>query len=294
MTVGSGNYKYELVKDWAKIPEYFVLDDPVDLAIDSRDRVYVGSRGNHPLLIFDQDGNFVSCWGEGYFVDPHGVFIGPDDSVYVTDCETHTVEKLTLGGELLDMRLGIRNRAAVIFTQTPFNKPTSLSIGPKSNMFVCDGYGNFLIHKFSPNGKLLKTWGGCGNEPGQFAVPHKLDVDKYGTVYVCDRNNDRIQLFDSDGNFINMWTDFHWPQDICISRKEDTAYVVEATWDPLSQPRVTIRDLEGKILSEWGGRQSEGKGILEFTHSVCIDSRGDIYIGEIAKTKRIQKFVKVS
>lgn len=294
MIVGSGDYEYELVKDWAKIPEYFVLDDPVDLAIDSRDRVYVGSRGKHPVLIFDQDGNFVSCWGEGYFIDPHGVFIGPDDSVYVTDCETHTVEKLTLGGELLNLRLGTRNRAAISFTQTPFNKPTSLSVGPKGDMFVCDGYGNFLVHKFSPDGKLLKTWGGVGNGPGQFAVPHRLDVDKYGTVYVCDRNNDRIQLFDSDGNFITMWADFHWPQDICIDRKKDIAYVVEATVDPPPQPRVTIRDLKGKILSEWGGRESEGKGILELTHSVCVDSRGDIYIGEIVRNKRIQKFVKVS
>ena len=294
MILGSGDYKYERVENWAKIPEYFVLGDPADLAVDSRDRIYVGSRGNHPVLIFDRDGNFVSCWGEGYFIDPHGMFIGPDDSVYVTDGQTHTVEKLTLGGEFLNLRLGTRNRATDIEDQVPFNKPTSLSIGPTGDIFVCNGYGNFLVHKFSPTGELLKTWGGYGDGPGQFALPHKLDVDRHGTVYVCDRNNDRIQMFNSDGKFIDMWTDFHWPHDIYIDRKNDIAYVVESTLNPPNQPKVSIRDLKGNVLSAWEGRESEGKGVLEMPHGICVDSHGDIYIGEIVRKKRIQKFVKVS
>jgi len=293
MILGRGDFKYERVENWAKIPEYFVLDDPVDLAVDSRDRIYVGSRGNHPVLIFDRDGNFVSCWGEGYFIDPHGVFIGPDDSVYITDSQTHTVEKLTLGGGFLNLRLGTRNRATDIEDQAPFNKPTSLSVGPKGDMFVCNGYGNFVIHKFSPDGKLLKTWGGFGSGPSQFALPHKLDIDRRGTVYVCDRNNDRVQLFSPEGEFIDMWTDFHWPHDIFIDRENDIAYVAEATVKSPHQPKITVRDLKGKILSEWGGRESEGKGILEISHGICVDSCGDVYVGEIVRNKRIQKFVRV-
>ena len=309
MIVGSGQYKYERVERWAKIPEYFVMDDPVDISIDSRDRVYVSCRGNHPVLIFDRDGNFVSCWGEGYFIDPHGIFIGPDDSVYVCDSQTHTVEKLTPGGELLNLRLGTRNRARTVLGGMPFNMPSDVSLGPTGDIFVCNGYGNFLVHKFSPNGKLIKTWGGFGRGPGQFVLPHKLDVDRHGTVYVCDRNIDRVQLFTSDGKFIDMWTDFHWPQDLYIDRQNDICYVAECIDHPPFLPKVTIRDLKGNILSAFEGRESEGQGVLEMLHSICVDSHGDIYVGEITgplqfleehglkeilKAKRVQKFVKVS
>jgi len=101
MVLGSGDYKYERVEGWAKIPEYFMLGDVVDVATDSQDRVFVFCRGNHPVLIFDRDGNFVSCWGEGRFLQPHGIFISPDDFVYLVDNQRHAVEKFTLGGELL-------------------------------------------------------------------------------------------------------------------------------------------------------------------------------------------------
>lgn len=293
MIVGSGDFRYERVEGWAKVPEYFDLNDPVDIATDSRDRVYVGSRGNHPILIFDREGNFVSCWGEGYFLDPHGLYLGPDDTLYITDARTHTVEKRTLGGELL-MTLGTRFRAMPIMLRAPFNQPTGVVLGPEGEMFVTDGYGNFLVHKFSPEGKLLKTWGEHGSGPGQFELPHKLDIDKYGRFYICDRNNDRIQIFDLDGEFIDMWTDCHWPQDISIDKGNDLAYVVESHMHGTFKPRVTVRDLKGNILSEFGGYEHEGKGVLENSHTICADSRGDIYIGDIVKVKRLMKFARVS
>ncbi len=293
MILGYGDFKYERVEGWPRVPEYFKIDDPVDIATDSRDRVYVGSRGNHPILIFDREGSFVSCWGESHFLDPHGIYLGPDDAVYIADARTHTVEKRTLGGELL-MTLGTRFRAMPIMVRTPFNQPPSMVLGPEGEMFVADGYGNFLVHKFSPEGKLLKTWGEHGSGPGQFELPHKLDIDKNGRLYICDRNNDRIQIFNLDGEFIDMWTDFHWPQDIAIDRKNDLAYVVESHMHQLFAPRVTIRDLKGNILSEFGGYEHEGKGVLENSHTICVDSRGDIYIGDIVKVKRLMKFARVS
>lgn len=293
MIVGSGDFKYERVEGWARVPEYFDLSDPVDIATDSRDRVYVGSRGNHPILIFDREGNFVSCWGEGHFLDPHGLFIGSDDTIYIADARTHTVEKRTLGGEPL-LTLGTRFRAMPIMVRAPFNQPTSVVLGPEGEIFVTDGYGNYLVHKFTPEGELLKTWGEHGNGPGQLELPHKLDMDKYGRLYVCDRNNDRIQIFDLDGEFIEMWTDCVWPQDICIDKKNDLAYVVESHMHQISLPRVTVRDLKGNVLSEFGGYEHEGKGVLENSHTICIDSGGEIYIGDIVKVKRLMKFARVS
>lgn len=292
MVVGSGDFRYERVEGWAKVPEYFDLSDPVDIATDARDRVYVGSRGNHPILIFDRKGNFVSCWGEGHFVDPHGIYVGPDDSVYIVDAKTHTVEKRTPGGEVL-LTLGTRFRTPAIMLRAPFNQPTGLVLGPAGEMFVTDGYGNFLVHKFSTEGKLLKTWGEHGKGPGQFELPHKLDIDNRGRLYVCDRNNDRIQIFDLEGKFLEMWTNCRWPQDIWIDKKKELAYVVESHMHQLFPPRVTVRDLKGKILSEFGGYEHEGKGLLENSHTICVDSHGDIYIGEIVKVRRLMKFARV-
>jgi len=292
MIVGEGDFKYELVEDWLKLPEYFELDDPVDIAVDSRDRVYVGSRGNHPVLIFDREGNFVSCWGEGHFIDPHGICIGPDGSVYIADRQTNLVEKLTPGGNVL-MTLGTRNRLMPIMLRKPFNQPTDVALSTSGEMFVCDGYGNFLVHKFSADGNLLTTWGEPGKGPGQFALPHRVGIDRQGSVYVADRNNDRIQLFTPEGEFIDMWTDFLWPQDLYVDRQNDVVYVVESQLHPPNKPKLSIRDLKGKVLASWGDLREKGKKILDNSHSVCVDSHGDIYVAEIVRTKRIQKFVKI-
>lgn len=294
MIVGSGDFKYELVEGWAKVPEYFILDDPVNIAIDSRDRVYVGSRGNHPVLIFDRDGNFVSCWGEGHFVDPHGLYIDSHDFVYVVDRLTHTVEKCTPGGECL-MTLGTRYRPSISYARKPFNLPTGVTVSPSGDIFVSDGYANFLVHKFSSEGKLIKTWGGSGTGPGQFILPHRIDVDSHGIVYVCDRNGDRIQMFTAEGEFVDMWTDFKWPQDLWIDRKNDIVYVSEYPDDPRPhQPKISIRDLKGKILAAWGPGENEENPVLANSHSICVDSHGDIYVADIVRIKRIQKFIKIS
>ena len=297
MALGSGEHKYELVEGWAKIPEYFELGGPevsggvVDVACDSKDRVYALCRGNHPVMIFDRDGEFISCWGEGHFRWPHSIFIGPDDSLYISDGQTHTVEKFTPGGELL-MTLGTRNWAMPLLRRAPFNMPTGLALAPSGEMFISDGYANYLVHRFSADGKLLKTWGEPGRGPGQFALPHNIGVDRHGTVYVCDRENERIQTFTSDGEFVTEWTDLHRPADVHMDWEKDLVYVGELGGP--RQPRISIRDLKGNALSMWEGRESEGKGVLAGPHGIGVDSRGDIYEAAIGPAKGIRKFRKVS
>ena len=305
LTVGNDKFKYERLEGWAKIPEGFSLGNPesgipsgpAGVAVDSNDRVFVFCRGNHPILIFNRDGNLVSYWGEDHFVGPHGIFIGPDDSIYLTDYQCHTVEKFTPTGKLL-MRLGIRNVGMPAFLRTPFCMPTNAALGVSGEIFVTDGYAGFVVHKFSPQGTLLKTWGEWGHNPGQFAWPHGIGVDRYGTVYICDRENDRIQLFTTDGEFITMWTDFRNPHNLHIDQKNDIIYVVESQVLALShqtdRSRISILDLKGNTLSMWEGRESEGKGVLETCHDICVDSHGDIYVAEIVDVDRIQKFVKIS
>ena len=298
MIVGSGNYTYERVDGWAKLPEYFSLGEPVAAAVDSQDRVFIFCRAKHPVLIFDRDGDFISCWGEGSY-DPgaHAIFIGPDDSVYLTDYQVHTVEKFTPGGELL-MRLGTKHFGMPPFLRLPFCMPSGLAIGPSGDLFISDGYAGFVVHRFSPDGQLLKTWGQFGHGPGEFAWPHAIGVDRHGTVYVCDRENDRIQLFTSDGELIAIWTDFNNPNSVYIDQRNDIIYVVESQLRILSRPqdnsRVSVRDLKGTVLASWQGRESDGHGVLEFCHDICVDAHGDLYITDHREVNRIQKFMHVS
>ena len=296
MVLGSGDYKYERVEGWAKVPESFefggleVSGGVVDVACDSKNRVYILGRGNHPVVIFEEDGTFVSCWGEGHFRWPHGIYIDTDDKVWVTDSQTHTVEKFTLNGELL-MRLGKRDWGTPLLRRGPFNMPTGLAVGPDGSLFISDGYANYLVHKFSPEGELLKTWGEAGTGPGQFALPHFIDVDGESRVYICDRENSRVQIFSPEGEYITEWAG-NRPADIYIDRENGIAYVGEMGTP--GEPKISIRDLSGNELSSWEGRESEGKGVLNGPHGLGVDSKGNIYEGEIGAVRRVQKFAKVS
>ena len=300
MVLGSGDHRYERVEGWGRIPEYFRITGlgpiatggVVDVACDSGDRVYAFCRGNHPVLVFEPDGSFVSCWGEGHFRWPHGIHIDSEDNVYLIDAQTHTIDKFTVGGELLTT-LGTRNWASTTMRGEPFNMPTSVTVAPDGSLFVCDGYGNQRVHKFSPGGELLTSWGGWGSGPGQFILPHFADVDGQGTVYVCDRENSRVQVFSSDGEYITEWSQQNRPSDVHIDRGSGIVYLGEAG-GPTMAPRISIRDLKGNILSSWEGRKADGTGVLGGPHGIGVDSRGNIYEAAIGGDPGIQKFARIA
>lgn len=298
MIVGSGEYRYERVEGWAKYPPYFYFEkdliQPPDMATDSKDRVFIFKSGNHPVIILDRDGNFVSCWGEGRFRNPHGICIGLDDSVYLVDCQADVVEKYTPDGKLL-MTLGWKRDWTRYTRGEPFNMPTAVAVGPSGEILVSDGYANRRVHKFSPDGNLIKSWGEDGSGPGQFNTVHGVDVDRHGTIYVIDReNNHRIQVFTPEGEFVTQWTGFMWPKDLYIDRKNDTVYICEGQCGGVIVPKVSIRDLKGNVLAAWSGRESQKKGVLEDPHGIWLDSHGDIYIAENEPGPHVVKFAKVS
>ena len=167
MIYGSGEYRYELVENWAQLPAGWAFYDIGGIGIDKNDRVYIFNRSHHPLMVFEQNGDFVGSWGEDYFVRPHGIRITDQDELFCTDDMTHVVSKFSLTGKLL-MTLGekgkpsdtgyvddpdlIKSLKSIKRGGPPFNRPTGVALSSSGERFVSDGYGNARVHKFSPMG----------------------------------------------------------------------------------------------------------------------------------------------
>ena len=283
--VGSGDYRYERVPSWPKLPKYWSFGLASDGAVNSQDEVHIFSRGGHPLTIWDTEGNLVSSWGEGTFSDnPHGIYIAPNDNVWLVDRDYHIATEYTPAGKPI-RRLGNKYMAAAAFMGRPFNLPSGLAIAPNGELFVSDGYGGHRVHKFSPEGELLLSWGRQGTGPG--ALLHNIWVDRNSRVFICDRENNRIQIFDAQGSYLEEWTDLRAPGDLWI--KDDVVYVIEQG----EGSGVSIWTLDGELMTRWRGNEGAGKGTLLGGHGICVDSQGSIYVTEIGKGDRVSKFLRV-
>jgi sugar lactone lactonase YvrE len=165
--------------------------------------------------------------------------------------------------------------------------PSGLAIAPSGEIFVSDGYGGHRVHKFSADGELLLSWGRQGTGPGEFALLHNIWVDKNSRVFICDRENGRIQLFDDQGAYLEEWTDLLSPGDLWI--QDDVVYVIEQG----ERCGVSIWTLDGDLITRWRGSEGPGKGTLSAGHGICVDSQGSIYVTEIGSAQRVQKFQRV-
>ena len=298
--VGSGDFIYRADDSCVQLPDGVDLGEAVGIAVDSQDRLFVFNRGGtQPVMVFDRDGGFVQMWGADQFVRPHGICIGPDDSVYLTDDQDHTVRKFTPDGQLL-MTLGIHGESSDTGVENsnyrtiqrpgrPFNLPTNLALAPDGTMYVSDGYGNCCVHRFSPEGELLHSWGAPGDGPGEFQIPHGVGVDQAGRVVVADRENSRLQWFTADGEFVEQWADVARPDNVFFD-DDDNLYVAELGWhagtpDPRPDEtggRVSIFSRDGSLLARWGGgRNPYAAGDFIAPHDIWLDSRGNLYVGEV-------------
>ena len=292
--VGGGEYVFEVVEDWAKLPAGWSFREVSGVGVDRRDRVYVFCRGEHPLIIFDRDGNFVTAWGEGVFTRPHAVTMGPDDTIYLTDDGDHTVRKCTLDGEIL-LTIGVPGTPAPLRSGRPFNRCTHVAIAQDGSLYISDGYGNSRVHKYSPDGKLLFSWGEPGTDPGQFNLPHNICVDREGYLYVADRENHRVQVFDPKGKFETQWNNLFRPCGLYIDHRDpkgERVYVGElgpslpvSTGVPNLGARVGIYTLGDQLLARLGDAlPGEAPGQFLAPHAIAVDSGGSAYIGEVSWT----------
>ena len=283
MRVGQGNYQYEVVTDWVRLPRGWELGWIPAIGVDSQDRVYVYSRSAHPMIIFDRDGNFLTSWGEDLLCHAHGIYVDKEDNIYCTEWMGQCVHKFTPDGEL-QWTLGTPGVPRP--PGQPFNRPTNLAIGPDGCFFVSDGYVNSKVHKYSCEGNLLMSWGEPGTGPGQFNLVHDVWVDSQYLIYVCDRSNNRIQIFDSEGTYLREWTDLLRP-DFTWFDPDETVFITEI------DHRVSIFSRDGKLLSRWG---SKGDGPHQFQglpHAIWGDSQGDLYVGEVGISGNLKKFLRV-
>ncbi|MCH7713387.1 MAG: 6-bladed beta-propeller [Chloroflexi bacterium] len=289
-TVGAGKFTYTYIQDWAKLPAGQSFGTVSAIATDSQDRVYAFQRAEPPVLVFDRDGNFLSSWGNGNFVDPHGLFI-KDDIVYVTDREGSTAMRYTLDGKPLQIigtlgefsDTGCEVTGAVCPRSAgPFNYITEMVPHPSGDLYISDGYRNARVHRFTKDGTLVSSWGEPGKGgPNEFHLPHSLIVGQDGRIYLCDRENSRIQVFSAEGEYITMWTDMQRPLDISQD-KEGNFVISERVREDGGPAQMSVLDGEGKVLARWPSRSAHGS---------WVDAHGDIYLALTAE-KSIDKYVR--
>ena len=308
MIVGEGKHRYELVEGWEQLPSGWSHGDVGGVATDSNDNVYVFNRGDRPVIIYDSEGKFLDAWGDKTtYPRAHGITI-VDDIVYLVDDADHTVRKCTLDGKIL-MTLGTSgtpsdtgyrpnvpgNLTTIERGGGPFNRPTRLSVARNGELYVADGYGNAQIHRFSADGQLLQSWGGPGTGPSEFMLPHSVWAATDGRIWVCDRENDRIQIFSPTGELLTMWTNVRRPGDLFIDA-DNIVYVGEMSWEKGQtslagkvwpedyNAEMTIRDIDGNVLARWGNDDPCGPGGFSSPHGLWVDAKGSLYVAEVTHT----------
>jgi len=297
--LGSGAYRYRVEVGWGVLPEGIVMGEVGGVGVDRADRVYVFNRGPHPMLVFDRTGAFLTSWGEGIFTRPHGVHIASDDTLWLTDDGDHTVRHCSLEGEVL-LEIGTPGCPAPYMSGAPFHRCTHTCLGPDGDLYVSDGYGNARIHHFSADGRLLGGFGESGIGPGQFNCPHNIACDADGWLYVADRENHRIQVFDARGVYETEWRGVHRPSALCASPGRapvcfvgEIGPVFEFNRDaPNLGPRLSVFSAAGELLARLAAEPSSGTAPGQFLspHGIALDSHGDLYVGEVAETAWPQRF----
>ena len=307
MQVGSGEFRYEVAPRWdLGIPG--PNQEVAGVAVNSRDEVHVFTRSPKPVMVFDRGGRFLRSWGEGLFMNAHGIHIAPDDTVWTADSSGSSVRKFSPSGEVL-MTIGTHGVPSdtgiddagdfrtITHGGAPFHWCTNVAVAPTGEFYVSDGYGNARVHHFAEDGGLIRSFGEPGTGPGEFRVPHSVFLDRRGLVYVTDRENNRVQVFTADGTHLSEWADVRRPNDLFIT-EDDRVYVAEmgmasgmmpgvAIPTPQSPPsRITVRDLDGRVLSAWGGDENSAidpcaPGHFFAAHGIWVDRYGAIYVGEV-------------
>ncbi len=302
---------YRSVENWARMPEgrtwgasAGVYVDPAGTGVWVAERCGANSCVGSdlpPILHFDMSGRLLKAFGAGMFVFPHGIFVDQESNVWVTDGQGkdgkgHQVFKFSPEGKVL-LTLG----KAGVAGDAPdeFNAPSAVLVAPNGDIFVGDGHGgktNSRIVKFSRDGKFIKTWGMKGSAPGEIDIPHTLAMDSRGRLFLGDRQNNRIQIFDQNGTFLDQWFQFSRPSGVFID-KNDIIYVADSESESVSKNHdgwkrgIRVgKATDGSVTAFIPDPVDKATG-TSAAEGVTADANGNIFGAEVGP-KRLMKYVK--
>jgi sugar lactone lactonase YvrE len=272
--VAFGSRIYEVVRPFAAFPAGLEIGILSKCAVDGEGRVYISQRADPPVLVFDPDGRFVRSIGAGRAADSHGIHVTRDGRILLVDRDAHQVLCYAADGELV-FAWGEPNRPRF---RAPFSHPTDVVVAPGGDIYVADGYGNTMVHRFAADGTLIRSWGGLGSGPGEFMTPHGISLLPDGRLLVGDRENNRVQVFSADGDYLAEWRGFFHPMDIHVAAP-DCIFVTDQV------PRVTAVNGRGEAIGAC-------KPSIHIPHGMSGHPDGSLYIVE-TRTTATTKLVPV-
>ncbi|MDA0677074.1 MAG: peptidyl-alpha-hydroxyglycine alpha-amidating lyase family protein [Chloroflexi bacterium] len=302
---------FEPVPGWAKIPHGFWLREATAVTVGPDDRVYVFNRGNMPILVFDPNGNVVDHWGNDnppedvvvrrdsygnalqfwntWFKRTHAISTDHEGNLWLVDDVGCQIHKMSVTGEFL-LTIGTGEQAPRE-SGKPFNRPTDVVVSKKTGeVFISDGYGNSRIHRYSPEGEFISSFGESGTAPGQFSLPHNLALLDDEEIVVCDRENYRVQVFSLDGEFHREWRAHKAVAvEVVGSGADARIYVAEQGPPPVQQGvarlgnRMDVFNRDGALITHFGAEHyGQEPNQFLWPHSVAVDSHGDVYVAEVS------------
>ena len=298
--------QHEAVPDWPQLPERHVLGLCAGVGVDAQNRVFVfhrsGRKWSNPFpkepiakatmsVIDGATGRLLSSWGENKFIMPHGLTVDHEGNLWLTDVGLHQVFKCTPEGKVL---LTLGERAKPGDDHTHFNLPTDVAVLSDGSFYVSDGYKNTRVIKFSAEGKFEFEWGGKGKGSGEFNLPHGIAVDAQGRVIVCDRENERLQVFDAKGTFLQEWKGPQIGKPYGIEIGPSGHLFVIDGGSPSLKPDLRGKAVElgakGTVIDTFGSF-GRGPGQFQLGHDIAVGPDGAVYVAE-GTGARVQKFVR--
>ena len=265
LVVALGDRRWFVERPWGALPA--AAGKVTDVATARDGRVFVLTRRDHYVeksrdcvQVLSADGALVASWGGDRIADAHKIAVDAEDRVWIVDRDCHEVVCFDMEGRELTA-LGGRHRPL-----EPFNHPSDVAFGPDGRIWIADGYAAGRIHAFTPDGRLVGSFGEVGVEPGCFMTPHGLWITRDGRIAVADRENHRVQIFDEAGNLLALWSGFHRPSDIW-GDADDNLYIVDGV------PTLTLMDSSGI-------RRGRCRPVLNGAHGLTSDGRGHVFLAE--------------